>query len=101
MAYPSSKPPRIIIQHQGTVSSNGKVTTTGANTAINFTNMVNSLEVTAHTGDITIKLKVGGVTETNSHLIEEGSSKIFDEMYLTGFIVVENGVVYSYSGAYY
>jgi len=102
MAYPTSKPPRIDIQAQGTISSSGKVTTLRANTAITFSSMVNSLEVSAHVGDITVKLQIGGAaTETNTHLIEEGSSKVFDKMYLTGFTIVENGVTYSYSGTYY
>lgn len=85
----------------GTVSSNGKVTTTQAETVITLTPPSNCLEVKAHDHDITVRFAINGITEKNVRLIEAGERLRFDRIPITGFVVIESGVTYSYSGAYY
>jgi len=98
MPYPSDLPASIPFHHKGTVSSNGKSTTTGANEEIDFSaTPLNSLQFTAHDSDITIKLN----DESNYHLIETGSSMVFNKMLIEKITILESGVLYSYSGAYY
>jgi hypothetical protein len=97
MSYPDPLPARIPFVHEGTVSSSGKKTTTGANEVVALGKEVNSLEFTAHEADTHIKLG----DETNSHLIEAGSSKLFDNLLIESITIVESGAVYSYSGGYF
>lgn len=94
-------PPKVHIQHAGSISSSGKQTTTGANEVISFGQIANSVEITAHTVDINVKLVIAGTAETNSHLIQVGESRLFELFQLTGFVIVENGAQYSYTGGYY
>jgi len=98
MAWPSILRAKIPFIHEGTKSSSGKKTTTEANQAFDFSaTPLNSLEVTAHGDDITIKLN----DETNTHLVQSGGSISFDGLNITKLTIVENGVEYSYSGLYW
>lgn len=98
MPWPTNLPPRIPINHMGSVSSSGTQTTGGANTEISFaTTPLNSLEVTAHDVDLHIKINA----ETNTHLVQSGGSIAFDNIHITKLTIVESGAQYSYSGLYY
>ena len=71
MAWPTLLRAKIPFIHEGTVSSSGKQTTTGANQVFDFSaSPLNSLEVSAHADDIHVKLN----DETNTHLVQSGGS---------------------------
>jgi len=102
-----SVPPKIPIRHGGTVSSNGKITTSQPNQEVEMQNgegddvVVNALEITNHGADMNVKMTVAGTDESNYHLIESGASKVFADIQITKFVVVDNGSQFSYSGGYY
>jgi len=98
MAWPTNLRAKIPFIHEGSVSSSGKQTTTGANQEFDFSaTPLNSLEITAHADDIHIKLN----DETNTHLVQSGGSITIDGLNITKLTIVENGVEYSYSGMYW
>jgi len=98
MPYPTTIPAEIPFHHEGTKSSSGKQTTTGANQEFDFASTpLNSLEITAHADDLHIKINA----ETNTHLVQSGGSLLFSNMLITKFTIVENGAEYSYSAGYY
>jgi len=92
-------PRRISIQHQGTVSSNGIETSPGANHEIIFEApiILNFLEVFAESADMNIKIN----DETNSHFLKRGEGKRFTEIQITKLTIVESGVDFRFSGAFY
>ena len=98
MAWPTNLRAKIPFIHEGSVSSSGKQTTTGANQEFDFSlTPLNSLEITAHADDIHIKLN----DETNTHLVQSGGSITIDGLNVTKLTIVESGVEYSYSGMYW
>ncbi len=98
MAWPTNLRAKIPFIHEGSVSSSGKQTTSGANQEFDFSaTPLNALEITAHADDIHIKLNA----ETNTHLIQSGGSISIDGLNLTKLTIVESGVEYSYSGMYW
>jgi hypothetical protein len=98
MAWPTNLRAKIPFIHEGSKSSSGKQTTTGANQEFDFSaTPLNSLEITAHADDIHIKLN----DETNTHLVQSGGSITIDGLNITKLTIVENGVEYSYSGMYW
>jgi hypothetical protein len=98
MPYPTNIPAEIPFHHQGTKSSSGQQTTSGANQEFDFAlTPLNSLEVTA--GAVPIHIKINA--ETNTHRIPSNGSITFDAMLITKLTIVESGVVYEYTGLYY
>jgi hypothetical protein len=98
MAYPTNLRAKIPFIHEGSKSSNGKQTTSGANQEFDFSaTPLNSLEVTAHATQLHIKLN----DESNTHLVQAGYSVNIDQLNITKLTIVESGVEYSYSGMYW
>lgn len=80
----------------GTVSSEGIVTTTGANQEFVFPKWLNSIYIKAGLDDITIKFN----SETIGHPISAGDALNISNLLIKKITVVENGVEVQYYGTY-
>ena len=106
--YFQNIPRKTSIQHQNTRSSNGVVTTPGANHEIVFGTVdaegkplsgvvLNFLEIFADSADMNVKIN----DESNSHFIKNGEGKEFSEIQIIKLTIIEAGVDYHFSGALY
>lgn len=82
----------------GTVSSEGIVTTTGANQVFDFSkNRLNSIYIKAEGNDINVKFN----DEATFHFVKNGDSLHFPNLQVRDFTIVENNVSLSYHGTFY